>query len=246
MDVNVREWVCRVGGRTDSGAEGQTICGRCSEDIARGGGERAVRFEACRVFSALLACRATMKTRFAPHAVLMLALCLLLIFPGRAAGGTCMAETKSGKVVTIEIEALGTVGMLKNMTLTIHDKDGKLLLEAEYEEASQFAEVVQNVDGAERHVVVFRAIGERVEVLLSYVGKGAGEVEPAEMKKILKDPKRKKEAGNSLYIWDSDTDTKYEFSDLVFFPGGTFKEGAPGQSARAGGRRGSCCGDGSG
>ena len=144
------------------------------------------------------------------HAVLrILAIALLGMAPAQAT--LIMAETLEGKVVRLELDSWGTIGKFGKATLTITGKDGKQIFHEEFDSAAQFAEGMHNG----KDLVVFRTIGEKSEVHLSFLGTHRELETHEELEKVLKDPKRKKDPGNSLMIQIPETQKTYSFKDIV-------------------------------
>jgi len=126
-----------------------------------------------------------------------------LFFAGFAAqaGTTCMGETYSGKVITLDMSTVGSMGAYSAFSLKVTDKTGQVLL-SKISDArpAQFASTVRG----KKALVVFSTIADNFDVMLNYLGTDFSEVQwkkNLELEEILKSKSRKKEAGNSLIIY---------------------------------------------
>lgn len=110
-----------------------------------------------------------------------------------------MGETYSGKVVKVNLNTVGTFGAFTSAEVTMTDKDGTVLLSEKTEYMAQFAEVMRG----EQAMVVYSNIGSNFDIMLNYLGTDYSTLQwdtNVELVEILKDPTRKKEAGNHLII----------------------------------------------
>ena len=138
-------------------------------------------------------------------------LAVALLSADRTHATVLMAETLEGKIVTIELDSWGTIGKFGKATLAITDKGGKQIFHEEFASAAQFAEGMHNGMA----LVVFKTIGEKSEVQLSFLGTNRELASHEELIKVLKNPKRKKDPGNALVIEVAESGKTYSFKDIV-------------------------------
>jgi len=116
------------------------------------------------------------------------------------AGSTCMGETYSGKLVKLELSTVGTFGSFSSAELTVTDANGAVLLSNKNTERSaQFAELMRG----EKAWVVYSDMASDFDIVLNYVGTDFSDLQwkkNIQLEQVLKDPSRKKEAGNRLDI----------------------------------------------
>ncbi|MEZ4814515.1 MAG: hypothetical protein R3A80_04825 [Bdellovibrionota bacterium] len=134
------------------------------------------------------------------------------------AGSLCMAETYSGKLATVSMNTSGVYGSFNQAAFTFKDKDGTLLMNETYKSNAQFAETMRS----NQAMIVLSVLNENTDVHLNYLGTDYSEQgiwDAASLEKVLKDPTRVKDAGNSLliYSYSEEGPSKLEFKDIVCY-----------------------------
>ena len=149
----------------------------------------------------------------------------LALFNQASADAICMAETKSGKVIRISYETLGSIGWgyVNRAELTITDKAGKIIFTDTLSSVQLFSEAYNEpADTKEEELVsvVLRAKLKKSDVELIFVGENSIDHEE-NLLKHLKNPKRVPDKRKSSLVISVKDDQTYSFSDIIcaVFPG---------------------------
>lgn len=146
--------------------------------------------------------------------MLKLALALFLLPASAFAHTECAGETYTGIIVKVSINTVGTMGGITGGEVNITSKEGATRsYSIKAEEIAQFSE---SLDGEPERAIV--GLGAYIEadypVQIRYVGKN----HDYDLVKVLRNPSRKKQAGNMMRVWKGPGfagGEQHSFADVV-------------------------------
>lgn len=142
------------------------------------------------------------------------------------AGSTCMAQTYSGKIITIAMNSVGTMGYVQGGSVEIKNARGQI--ETQYNltknEIPQYFESCRDLHCKTAIIGLSAYKDHNYTVSINFVGADhfnlAAVTPEYSLEAHLLNPKRRKDAGNSMRVWMGDEripyeNAFYEFTDVV-------------------------------
>lgn len=140
----------------------------------------------------------------------------LLGFGFAKASVMCAGETYDGDLVSVEVDTIGTMGVVQKgiVTVGLAPLPGTM-----YAYSILPEEIPQFFEDTERAVVGLSAfVGTQGPVFIRYVGPNYRTESYEELIQILQDPNRQRVAGNRMIVWkglDAPYDSVFSFRDVV-------------------------------